>query len=69
MAQNSTTATAHQSRNVSAGQSGQADLQDLRQPLEDLVQYARDYARQQPEMAALWCLGAGFILGWKFRAW
>jgi hypothetical protein len=39
------------------------------EPVEDLMCYARDYARQQPEMAALWCLGIGFILGWKLRPW
>ncbi len=39
------------------------------EPVEDLMCYAREYARQQPEMAALWCLGIGFILGWKLRPW
>lgn len=39
------------------------------QPLDDLICYAKDYARQQPEMAALWCLGIGFILGWKLKPW
>lgn len=35
----------------------------------DLVGYLRDYAREQPDMAALWCLGIGFVLGWKLRPW
>lgn len=38
-------------------------------PVDDLVEYAREYAREQPEMAALWCLGLGFVLGWKLRPW
>ena len=29
------------------------------QPCQDMAQYLRDYARAQPEMAALWCLGLG----------
>ena len=38
-------------------------------PTEDIVQYAKQYARQNPEKAALWCLGAGFVLGWKLKPW
>jgi hypothetical protein len=35
----------------------------------DLVDYLKEYARQKPEVAALWCLGIGFILGWKLKPW
>ena len=38
-------------------------------PTDDLVAYAKQYARQSPEKAALWCLGAGFVLGWKLKPW
>ena len=38
-------------------------------PGQDLTQYLREYAREQPEMAALWCLGIGFVLGWKLKPW
>lgn len=38
-------------------------------PTEDVVDYVRAYARQQPEKAALWCLGVGFVLGWKLKPW
>ena len=38
-------------------------------PLDDLLHYLREYARQNPEKAALWCLGVGFILGWKLKPW
>lgn len=37
--------------------------------LNDLVCYARQYAQQKPEVAALWCFGIGFILGWKLKPW
>lgn len=38
-------------------------------PTDDLVEYAKQYARNSPEKAALWCLGAGFVLGWKLKPW
>jgi hypothetical protein len=40
-----------------------------RQPAQDFVNYLREYARENPEMTALWCLGVGFILGWKLKPW
>lgn len=38
-------------------------------PVHDLVEYLREYAREKPEMAALWCFGIGFVLGWKLKPW
>ena len=35
----------------------------------DLIEYAKQYAREKPEAAALWCFGIGFILGWKLKPW
>jgi hypothetical protein len=35
----------------------------------DVVEYLKEYAREKPEVAALWCLGIGFILGWKLKPW
>lgn len=35
----------------------------------DLVYFARQYARERPEVVALWCLGIGFVLGWKLKPW
>jgi hypothetical protein len=35
----------------------------------DVVEYVTDYARQNPGYAALWCLGIGFVLGWKLKPW
>jgi hypothetical protein len=37
--------------------------------VKDIVEYLREYAREKPEVAALWCLGIGFILGWKLKPW
>jgi hypothetical protein len=38
-------------------------------PSSDLVAYVRQYARERPEVVALWCLGIGFVLGWKLKIW
>lgn len=35
----------------------------------DVIDYLREYAREKPEVAALWCLGIGFVLGWKLKPW
>lgn len=38
-------------------------------PSSDLMEYYRQYARERPEVVALWCFGIGFVLGWKFKPW
>lgn len=38
-------------------------------PLDDLLTYLREYARERPEVVALTCFGIGFILGWKLKPW
>lgn len=47
---------------------GMEQEEDL-QPLEDLVCYARQYAREKPEMAALICFALGFVVGWRLKPW
>ena len=29
----------------------------------------RSYARERPEVVALWTFGIGFVLGWKLKIW
>jgi hypothetical protein len=41
----------------------------IRKPTQDLLEYLRDYAREKPDVAALWCFGIGFVLGWKLKPW
>jgi hypothetical protein len=38
-------------------------------PATDFVQYLQEYARERPEVVALWCFGIGFVLGWKLKPW
>ena len=39
------------------------------QPTQDVVAYVREYARQKPDVAALWCFGLGIVVGWKAKPW
>jgi hypothetical protein len=50
-------------------QNAQNTLSDEAELARDLVDYLKEYAREKPEVAALWCLGIGFILGWKLKPW
>jgi hypothetical protein len=38
-------------------------------PLDDMIEYLREYTRERPEVVALTCFGIGFILGWKLKPW
>lgn len=38
-------------------------------PVTDIVDYFQEYARERPEVVALWCFGIGFVLGWKLKPW
>ena len=31
--------------------------------------FFRQYAREKPEVVALWAFGVGFVLGWKLKPW
>ncbi|WP_437186930.1 hypothetical protein SH668x_000301 [Planctomicrobium sp. SH668] len=37
--------------------------------VDDTLCYLKEYAREKPEVAALWCFGIGFIVGWKMKPW
>ncbi len=56
------------SRNSQSNASGETVLEQLPQA-QDMIEYARDYCRANPETAALWCFGIGFVLGWKLKPW
>lgn len=38
-------------------------------PPNDLIKYLQQYARERPAVVAAWCLGIGFVLGWKLKPW
>lgn len=33
------------------------------------VECFTQYAREKPEVVALWAFGIGFVLGWKLKPW
>lgn len=35
----------------------------------DAAESLRIYAKKRPEVVAMWCLGVGFVLGWKLKPW
>jgi hypothetical protein len=35
----------------------------------DILDFVTNYAREKPGYAALWCIGIGFVLGWKLKPW
>ena len=51
------------------GQSENDQTQQMSEMGTDIVNYLTDYTRQNPGYAALWCLGIGFVLGWKLKPW
>ena len=50
-----------ENRAVAPSESGEA--------LPDFVTYVTTYAKQHPDVAALWVFGIGFVLGWKLKPW
>lgn len=63
------TQTANKSSNARQGQSSREREMEPIEMGRDMVEYLREYARENPETAALWCLGIGFVLGWKLKLW
>lgn len=43
--------------------------ENARQLTRDIGEYLKQYAKENPGTAALWCLGIGFVLGWKMKPW
>ncbi len=63
------TQTANRSSNARQGRSSQAREMEPIEMGRDMLEYLREYARENPETAALWCFGIGFVLGWKLKLW
>ena len=51
------------------GMAQSAHGDDTLRPFNDLYQYFTDYARERPDVVALWCFGIGVVLGWKLKPW
>jgi hypothetical protein len=33
------------------------------------LEHFQEYRRERPAVVALWCVGIGFVLGWKLKLW
>lgn len=33
------------------------------------LEHFREFERDRPGIVALWCLGIGFVLGWRLKPW
>jgi len=49
--------------------SGQSQSVAPAQEVPDPATYLMQYAKQNPDVAAMACFGAGFLLGWKLKPW
>jgi hypothetical protein len=67
MANTRTASKTTTNRKTSAPPAG--EFSDEMEIAHDVVDYLKEYAREKPHVAALWCLGLGFILGWKLKPW
>lgn len=61
----STATTRSSSNNTPAENQQDGD----KSPGQDLMHYLKEYAREQPGVAAAWCFGIGFIVGWRLKPW
>lgn len=61
------TRTGQATKNLGGQPNDQEAVQLL--PLDALMDSAKTYVRENPESAALWCFGIGFVLGWKLKMW
>jgi hypothetical protein len=37
------------------------------EPAQDLFSLVKDYARDKPDVAAMWCFALGVMVGWKLK--
>jgi len=42
--------------------------EDLTAP-QAITAIIKEYARERPEVVALWTFGIGFVLGWRLKPW
>ncbi len=52
-----------------AAKEPQVDASSLAPTTKGAVEHFQEYARERPGVVALWCLGIGFVLGWKLKLW
>jgi hypothetical protein len=57
-------------RTIPAPENGAAEHVDGRvRTTKSALEHFREYEQDRPDIVALWCLGIGFVLGWKLKPW
>jgi len=46
-----------------------AQHSDAEEGARELLSYLEQFARENPQSAALWAFGIGFVLGWRLKPW
>ena len=61
--------TAHTQKRHNERTSKSATLEQIREmsTMEAAATHFREFARDRPEIVAMWAFGVGFVLGWKLR--
>ncbi len=60
------TSTPTKTENGKTQQQGE-EIAELKDIAEAALCGFRQYAKSRPEVVAMWCVGIGFVLGWKLR--
>lgn len=47
----------------------QRPAETLAETTKSAFDHFREYGRERPGVLALWCVGIGFVLGWKLKLW
>jgi hypothetical protein len=47
----------------------QAGTRAVAQTTKSALEHFQEYGRERPGVVALWCVGIGFVLGWKLKLW
>ena len=55
--------------NSHSSRSAEQRIESPKEMSQDFVEFLTDYAQKKPGYAALWCIGIGFVLGWKLKPW
>lgn len=54
-------------RHSAASAASECATHYVREPARDVVGLMRDYSREKPDVAALWCFAIGVLVGWKLK--
>ena len=48
---------------------GTASSLGMQEEPRSLMCHLKDFVKENPTSAAMWCFGIGFVLGWRLKPW